>query len=62
MKLKQSLEEKLMDVRLRDRLVGEGKINKKDVDTYLNSLPEETKNSYVNLGGYKKSVSETEQQ
>tara|TARA_Y100001936_G_C16084513_1_gene680572 strand:- start:2939 stop:3112 length:174 start_codon:yes stop_codon:yes gene_type:complete len=46
MKLRLALEDKLMDSRLRDRLVAEGKISKKDVDQYLNSLPEEDSSSY----------------
>ena len=46
MKLRLALEDKLMDSRLRDRLVAEGKISKKDVDQYLNSLPEEVSSSY----------------
>ena len=45
MKLRLALEDKLMDSRLRDRLVAEGKISKKDVDQYLNSLPEEDSSS-----------------
>lgn len=46
MKLRLALEDKLMDSRLRDRLVAEGKISKKDVDQYLNNLPEEDSSSY----------------
>jgi hypothetical protein len=38
MKLRIALEEKEMDVRLRDRLVAEGKLSKQEVDKYLNSL------------------------
>lgn len=46
MKLRLALEDKLMDSRLRDRLVAEGKISKKDVDNYLANLPEEDSSSF----------------
>lgn len=42
MKLRIALDEKLMDVRLRDRLLAEGKITKKEVDDFLASLPDDT--------------------
>ena len=45
MKLRLALEEKLMDVRVRDRLLAEGKITKEDVKKYLDSLSDETKNA-----------------
>ena len=45
MKLRLALEEKLMDVRVRDRLLAEGKITKEEVKKYLDSLGDETKNS-----------------
>ena len=45
MKLRLALEEKLMDARLRDRLLAEGKISKEDVKKYLDSLSDETKNA-----------------
>ena len=44
MKLRIALEEKEMDVRLRDRLVAEGKKTTHDVETYLNSLNDEEGN------------------
>lgn len=44
MKLRIALEEKEMDVRLRDRFVAEGKRTSKDVDSYLQSLPDEEGN------------------
>ena len=47
MKLKLSLEDKQMDVRLRDRFVQEGKISSKDVDGYLNDLADEAGNMMV---------------
>ena len=45
MRLSRALEEKVMDVRLRDKLVAEGKLTKEQVDKYLASIPDETKNS-----------------
>lgn len=44
MELKQALDDKLMDYRLRDRLIGEGKISKEEVSSYLKQLPDETQN------------------
>ena len=45
MKLRLALEEKLLDVRVRDRLLAEGKISKEDLKKYLDGLSDETKNS-----------------
>lgn len=45
MKLRLALEEKLLDVRVRDRLLAEGKITKEDVKKYLDSLDDESKNA-----------------
>lgn len=45
MKLRLALEEKLMDVRVRDRLVAEGKITKEELKKYLDNLADETKNA-----------------
>jgi polyhydroxyalkanoate synthesis regulator phasin len=45
MKLRLALEEKLMDARLRDRLLAEGKITKEEVKKYLDTLADETKNA-----------------
>lgn len=45
MKLRLALEEKLMDVRVRDRLIAEGKITKEEVKKYLDSLADEVKNA-----------------
>lgn len=39
--LSDALKEKLMDVRLRDKLLAEGKITKGQVDTYLKSLSDD---------------------
>ena len=45
MKLRLALEEKLLDVRVRDRLLAEGKISKEDVKKYLDNLSDEAKNA-----------------
>lgn len=45
MRLSRALEEKLMDVRLRDKLLAEGKITKEEVKKFLDSMGDETKNS-----------------
>ncbi len=44
MLLNQALAEKLMDQRLRDRLIEEGKITKEEVDKFLASLPDDSEN------------------
>ncbi len=44
MKLRMALDDKLMDVRLRDRLVSEGKIKSAQVEDYLKSLGDEEGN------------------
>jgi len=45
MRLSRALEEKVMDVRLRDKLVAEGKLTKEQVDKFLAAIPDETKNA-----------------
>lgn len=45
MKLRLALEEKLMDQRVRDRLIAEGKITKEEVKKFLDNLPDEAKNA-----------------
>lgn len=45
MKLRLALEEKLLDVRVRDRLLAEGKISKEEVKKYLDTLSDEGKNA-----------------
>jgi hypothetical protein len=45
MKLRLALEEKLLDVRVRDRLLSENKITKEDVKKFLDNLPDETTNA-----------------
>lgn len=44
MRLSNALSEKLMDVRLRDKLVTEGKISNTQVNEYLNKLPDDKSN------------------
>lgn len=41
MRLSRALEEKLMDVRLRDKLVAEGKVSKEVVAEFLKKLPDD---------------------
>lgn len=41
MKLAKALDEKIMDVRLRDKLMAEGKLTKTQVDEYLNKVPDD---------------------
>jgi polyhydroxyalkanoate synthesis regulator phasin len=43
MKLRLALEEKLMDVRIRDRLVAEGKISKEELKKYMDTLSDDGK-------------------
>jgi len=44
MRLSKALNEKLMDVRLRDKLIAEGKIAQSQVDEYFKSLQDESSN------------------
>lgn len=60
MKLRIALEDKQMDVRLRDRFVAEGKTTAKDVDAYLNSLPDEEGN-YEKLDGASSAARDAEE-
>lgn len=43
MKLRLALEEKLLDVRVRDRLLAENKITKEELKKYLDTLPDDAK-------------------
>ncbi|TDP55743.1 hypothetical protein C8D79_0800 [Bacteriovorax stolpii] len=45
MRLSRALQEKLMDVRLRDKLIAEGKVTKEEVKKYLDGMPDEAKNA-----------------
>lgn len=57
MRLSRALEEKVMDVRLRDKLVAEGKLTKDQVEKYLAGIADETKNAI-----YTEDVEETEEE
>ena len=45
MRLSRALTEKLMDVRLRDKLLAEDKLSKEEVKKFLDSIPDEAKNA-----------------
>ena len=45
MKLRLALEEKLLDARVRDRLLAEGKLSKEELKKYLDSLPDDAAKS-----------------
>lgn len=45
MRLSRALQEKLMDVRLRDKLIAEGKVTKEEVKKFLDSMADESKNA-----------------
>ena len=45
MKLRLALQEKMLDARLRDRLLAENKISKEEVKKFLEGLPDDAKNS-----------------
>lgn len=45
MRLSRALNDKKLDLRLRDKLVHEGKMTHKEVDEYLNSLPDDGANA-----------------
>jgi hypothetical protein len=45
MRLAKALKEKLHDVRLRDKLLEDGKISQKEIDTYMKSLGDESENA-----------------
>ncbi|MFZ4714164.1 MAG: hypothetical protein ACOYL6_10645 [Bacteriovoracaceae bacterium] len=49
MKLKMALDEKQLDLRLRDRLVAEGKLTKETLDKAIAALPDDAKNA-VEMG------------
>lgn len=45
MRLAKALEEKLLDLRLRDKLIAEGKVTKAQVQEYLNKIADDEENS-----------------
>lgn len=44
MNLKTALEDKLMDVRLRDRFLSDNKISEQDINKYLGTLEDDVEN------------------
>ncbi|ATH07529.1 hypothetical protein BIY24_06100 [Halobacteriovorax marinus] len=44
MRLSKALEDKMLDKRLRDKLVAEGKLSAAEVEKFLNSLPDDGAN------------------
>lgn len=44
MRLSQALEDKKLDLRLRDKLLHEGKLTKADIEQYLKKLPDDSAN------------------
>lgn len=42
MLLKQALDDKIMDYRVRDRLLEEGKITKEELEKFLKDLPDDS--------------------
>ena len=44
MRLQKALEEKLLDLRLRDRLLAEGKVTMEEIEKYLKSIPDDSAN------------------
>ncbi len=60
MKLAQALEEKIMDTRLMDRLLAEGKLTKKQVDDYLSKIEDSSEGSYEKVGSAAPAATETE--
>ena len=58
MRLSKALNDKVMDVRLRDKLVSEGSLNKGEVEKYLTDLPDDNANLAYTDDGVKEKVSE----
>ena len=44
MRLSKALQDKMLDTRLRDKLVAEGKVTAAEVESFLNSLPDDAAN------------------
>lgn len=40
MRLSDAIKDKLMDIRVKDKLLADGKITKEDVETYYKNLPD----------------------
>ncbi|MBT3586689.1 MAG: hypothetical protein HN509_17395 [Halobacteriovoraceae bacterium] len=56
MKLGEALQEKLLDVRLRDKLLAEGKVTPKQIEEFLKTIPDDANNAAF-TGGEKTSGS-----
>ena len=62
MKLAKALNEKLYDVRLQDKLVGEGKLSREGLKNYCQSLVDDSENAiYVDLTNNSNSSDSSEQ-
>jgi hypothetical protein len=61
MKLRMALDDKMLDLRLRDRLVSEGKVTKTQVDEFLGGLSDEEGN-YIYVGEKKETTTSTTEQ
>ena len=63
MKLAQALKEKLMDVRLRDKLLENGSVSKDQVEAYKKSLNDDQKNAeFIKSSDQPNKIRFTEQQ
>ncbi len=52
MRLKNAIDQKLFDIRLRDKFLADTKITKDELNDYLKSLPDDAKNSeYIDSRG-----------
>ncbi|MCP4911558.1 MAG: hypothetical protein GY909_00455 [Oligoflexia bacterium] len=60
MRLSRALEDKKLDLRLRDKLVHEGKITQADMDKYYASLPDDASNATTTDVDNKQSASTEE--
>lgn len=61
MRLSRALKDKIMDVRLRDKLLAEGKITQAQVEEFLGSLEDDTKNLSFTSAESKKSSAKIEE-
>jgi hypothetical protein len=59
MKLRIAMDDKKMDVRLRDRFITENIVSKSDIETYLSALPDDEGN-YEVVEDKKESQNESE--
>lgn len=45
MRLSTALDDKKLDLRLRDKLLAEGKLSQKDMEEYIKNLPDDASNA-----------------